>query len=187
MPVEEIAEGMRECPFCAEIIRSKAKICRFCQRDLPIEPTEESVTPAAEPEPPELGPPQYGDRVSSPTRGGGVVVGSRPDRDWVFVEFDRDHIQRRVAVSDLQILHRPLPHAPPTAHPGATRATPPRSNSDENLVVAAWISAFVLPLIGFVCGVILVAKGQVGHGVGSMIASFLMSFIWVAILGGLVR
>lgn len=24
----------RECPYCAEIIKAKAKICRFCQRDL---------------------------------------------------------------------------------------------------------------------------------------------------------
>lgn len=29
------AEATRKCPFCAEIIKAEAKICRFCQRELP--------------------------------------------------------------------------------------------------------------------------------------------------------
>lgn len=33
---EEIyAANVRECPFCAEKIKLQARICRFCQRDLP--------------------------------------------------------------------------------------------------------------------------------------------------------
>jgi len=28
-------DEMRECPFCAEWIKAKAKICRFCDRELP--------------------------------------------------------------------------------------------------------------------------------------------------------
>lgn len=32
----------KECPFCAEIIRDKAKVCRFCNRELPDdEPADE--------------------------------------------------------------------------------------------------------------------------------------------------
>jgi uncharacterized membrane protein YdbT with pleckstrin-like domain len=34
----------RECPFCAEIIKAKAKICRFCNRELP---SEEPAQPSA--------------------------------------------------------------------------------------------------------------------------------------------
>ena len=56
------------------------------------------------------------------------------------------------------------------------------SSPDESLIAAAWVTVFLLPLIGFICGVILVAKGQVGHGVGSMLTSLLMCFIWVAVL-----
>jgi RNA polymerase subunit RPABC4/transcription elongation factor Spt4 len=31
-----VARGtMRKCPFCAEIVKSEATVCRYCQRDLP--------------------------------------------------------------------------------------------------------------------------------------------------------
>lgn len=27
--------GVRKCPACAELVKAEAKVCRFCQRDLP--------------------------------------------------------------------------------------------------------------------------------------------------------
>ena len=30
----EIGEEMKECPFCAEKIKAKAKVCRYCKREL---------------------------------------------------------------------------------------------------------------------------------------------------------
>ena len=30
--------GMRKCPFCAEIVKREARVCRYCQRDLPAAP-----------------------------------------------------------------------------------------------------------------------------------------------------
>ncbi len=33
----------KECPFCAEIIKVKAKVCRFCGRELPRDATGEKV------------------------------------------------------------------------------------------------------------------------------------------------
>ncbi len=32
---KEKAEGLRKCPFCAEMIKSEAMVCRFCSRDVP--------------------------------------------------------------------------------------------------------------------------------------------------------
>ena len=29
---------IKQCPFCAETIKKKAKVCRYCNRDLPEEP-----------------------------------------------------------------------------------------------------------------------------------------------------
>ena len=36
----------KECPFCAEIIKAKARVCRFCDRELPGDPPQESAAPS---------------------------------------------------------------------------------------------------------------------------------------------
>ncbi len=31
-------EDRRKCPYCAELIKAEAKVCRFCQREVPPTP-----------------------------------------------------------------------------------------------------------------------------------------------------
>lgn len=45
MEALQLANGMRKCPSCAELVKNEAVVCRFCQRDLPPVPEADAFDP----------------------------------------------------------------------------------------------------------------------------------------------
>lgn len=43
---QQAAQGLKKCPFCAEMIKPDARVCRYCGRDLPAHTPQQAAAPA---------------------------------------------------------------------------------------------------------------------------------------------
>ena len=51
--------------------------------------------------------------------------------------------------------------------------------ASDGLVVAGYVTALLLPLVGFIIGIVLLAKDRTGHGLGAILLSiFAFWVIW---------
>ena len=55
----------------------------------------------------------------------------------------------------------------------------------EGLVLAGYLTAIFLPLIGFIIGIILLGKNRPGSGIGCIVVSLVCGSIWLAVISGM--
>jgi hypothetical protein len=53
---QALSAGGKKCPFCAEIIKSEARVCRYCGKDLPAENSRPIASTGFGPSGEKLGP-----------------------------------------------------------------------------------------------------------------------------------
>jgi uncharacterized OB-fold protein len=56
--------------------------------------------------------------------------------------------------------------------------------ASQGLVVAGYALGFLMPLIGFIIGIVLLSKGTANHGVGARVVSLCSFFFWAGVMGG---
>jgi hypothetical protein len=71
---------------------------------------------------------------------------------------------------------------------GRPQEIPSNADSDpyDAMLTIGWVCSFLMPLIGFIFGIILAAKNRPQHGAGMMVASIVAALIWVAILSAII-
>lgn len=68
--------------------------------------------------------------------------------------------------------------------PQPVPATKPTEGTDSALVLFGWLTTFLMPLIGFILGIVVIAKNDL-QGIGMMVLSVVMFFVWSAVLVGM--
>lgn len=68
---------------------------------------------------------------------------------------------------------------------GQTAPIPTELKAEWGMQVVAAIFAIVMPLVGFILGIVLAVRGKVLPGVGIILMSVVATLSWGAYLGGL--
>lgn len=73
----------------------------------------------------------------------------------------------------------------PTGVAAVTAEDAKKEASIKTKITCGWIGAFVIPIIGLICGLLLLTKGKAGHGIGQIAVSIFMMFFWYGFFQGL--
>jgi Protein of unknown function (DUF2510) len=71
---------------------------------------------------------------------------------------------------------------PPPAQEIAPPPAPQRSGSNSGLFWGSLVTAILFPLIGFILGIVLMARGEYALGVIGMVASLFFFALWASLL-----
>ena len=69
----------------------------------------------------------------------------------------------------------------------ATGNNPEPSDVTRRTIIGAYVAAVVIPIVGFILGIYLLVKREVGHGIGALVLSVVMTMFWSGFLQGLSR
>jgi len=56
--------------------------------------------------------------------------------------------------------------------------------ASTGLITAGYVLGFLMPLIGFIIGIVMLVRGTTNHGVGAMVVSLCSFFFWIGVMGG---
>lgn len=54
----------------------------------------------------------------------------------------------------------------------------------QSLLVLAYLTAVLFPIVGFILGIYLIVKGAITHGVLAMVLALCFTFCWLGFYGG---
>lgn len=70
------------------------------------------------------------------------------------------------------------------ATPSYTPPLPPSAERplESSTIVCSYVLCFLIPIVGFFCGIYLMTKKQSGHGVVCMAISIVFGLVWLALI-----
>lgn len=56
--------------------------------------------------------------------------------------------------------------------------------ASNGIVIAGYVLAFLIPFVGFVISIVLMAKRRIGHGIGVLVVCIVAFIFWLTLLVG---
>jgi hypothetical protein len=133
--------------------------------------------------------------ISEVAAGVDIRFGGGLHHDFNEPGYWRAHLARRMALIT-PAAPRVHPTQPPKEQPimnteaiapelGVQQSLPKeQKKKDKGLVIAGWVFAFLMPIVGFFIGLAAAIRGRTGHGIGIMATSVLVPVIIVIAIVG---
>ncbi len=86
------------------------------------------------------------------------------------------------------------PGAPASGYAATARFTSPsapasmqrvQADTANQLIAVSYLLAILIPIVGFIMGIVLLAKNQVGPGIGCLLTSAVCGLLWLIFIGQL--